>query len=440
MRNETLFQHAYIGTTTLHPLALALTIGCALVTLTVKRKYAVIPMLLLICLTAPAQRFVIFGLDFNLARVMVVVGLLRIFIKHEVDDFVWKPIDKVIIAWTISNTAAYILLRGGASDAVIYKLGTSFDALGMYLMFRCLIQSIEDVAQTAIGLAYLSIPVAIFLFYEKHTGRNMFSVFGGVPEFTAIREGKLRAQGAFAHPIIAGCFWVTQLPLFLALWWHDAKKWLIIVSVLSVLFIVYACASSSPAAGVGAVGVGIVFYLFRHNMDSVRQGLFVTIISLHLVMKAPVWHLISRVDIVGGSTGYHRYMLIDNTIRRFSEWWLFGVLSTAHWGWYMFDTANMYVVQAVRGGISTFILFIILIVFAFKGIGDLLDSLEDGRPDYIFAWLLGVALFAHCMVFIAVSYFGQATVVWYLLLAIIGSLTPVAHIAEDSPLYSLEPL
>ena len=173
MRDETLFHHAYVGVTTLHPLALLLTIGCALVTFAVKRKYVVIPMLLLICFTAPAQRIVILGLDFNLARVMVVAGLLRIFIKHEADDFMWKPIDKVMIAWTISSTAAYSLLRGGASWAIIYKLGTGFDALGMYFMFRCIIKNIEDVAQTAVGLTYLSIPIAFFLYHEKHTGRNI---------------------------------------------------------------------------------------------------------------------------------------------------------------------------------------------------------------------------------------------------------------------------
>ncbi|MCI5149527.1 MAG: hypothetical protein D3916_09095 [Candidatus Electrothrix sp. MAN1_4] len=431
MLDETIFKNAYDNVTTLHPLALSLTIGCGLALLAVNRKYATIPMLLLICFTAPAQRIVIFSLDFNLARVMVVVGLLRIFIKHEADDFVWKPIDKIMIAWTVSSTAAYILLRG-TTDALIYKLGTGVDALGMYFMFRCLVKDMEDVRQVAVGLACLSIPVAFFLYYEKQTGRNLFSVFGGVPEFTAIRQGKLRAQGAFAHPIIAGCFWVTQLPLFLALWWQDTKKWLIAASVSSVFFIVYACASSSPAAGIGAVAIGIAFYGLRHSMDNVRKAILALLVSLHLVMKAPVWHLIGRIDLVGGSTGFHRYMLIDNTIRRFSEWWLFGILSTAHWGWHMFDTANMYVSQAVRGGFLTLIFFVILIGVAFKGVGDLLDSLEDGSPDYIFAWLLGVALFTHCMVFIAVSYFGQATVVWYLLLAIIGSLTPVAHIAEES--------
>ena len=42
-------------------------------------------------------------------------------------------------------------------------------------------------------------------------------------------------------------------------------------------------------------------------------------------MKAPVWALIQRIDIVGGSSGWHRYELIDQCIKHFSDWWLMGV-------------------------------------------------------------------------------------------------------------------
>lgn len=426
MDNTAYFTHAYDNVTTIHPLALVMTIVCALIMLTVQRKYAVIPMLFLACFVAPAQRIVIFTLDFNLLRVMVLAGWLRVSLKQETDEFVWKTLDKVMIAWAVSGAIAYVLLRG-TTAAFIYKLGSMFDGIGMYFLFRCLVRDMEDVKQIVIGLAYLSLPVAVFLYFEKQSGHNMFAVFGGVSEITAIREGKLRAQGAFAHSILAGCFWVTQLPLFLALWWQDAKKTLMLLASLATLFIIYACASSTPAAGLAAVAVGFAFYTFRQQMSTVRQGLLATLVALHLVMKGPVWSLIARVDLVGGSTGYHRFNLIDQAIHRFSEWWLVGTLSTAHWGWSLVDTANMYVNEAVHGGVLTLIFFVAMIVFAFKSIGTLLSSLEDNTPEYIFAWALGVALFTHCMLFIGVSYFGQIIVVWYLLLAVIGSLTPVAQ-------------
>jgi hypothetical protein len=300
----------------------------------------------------------------------------------------------------------------------------------MYFLFRCLIHNLDDLKHLVVNLLWLSLPVACFLRWEKQTGRNFFSVFGGVPEWTAIRYGKLRAQGAFAHPILAGCFWASLLPLYVALWWQGVRKSLILAAGVATLFIVYACASSTPAAGVGAVGVGFAALVFRQRMKTLRWGVFGTLVALHLVMKGPVWHLISRIDLVGGSTGYHRYNLIDQTIHRFGEWWLFGTYSTAHWGWFLFDTANMYVNEAVRGGLVTLLLFVAVLVMAFRGVGKILAESKDDRGRYLFAWALGVALFAHCMMFIAVSYFGQIIVVWYLLLAAIASLAPSAQAVE----------
>jgi hypothetical protein len=436
MRDESLFIHDYVNQTTIHPLGLGLLIILVLFIFLVNRRSVVIPILVMACFIAPAQRIVVFGLDFNLIRILVLVGWVRLLLKGETLGFLWKTIDKVVMAWAVSGMLAYVALRGGAGSAIIYKSGVLFDSLGMYFLFRCLIHDMDDLKHLTVSLMVLSLPVSFFLLWEKQTGHNIFSVFGGVPEWTMIRHGKLRAQGAFAHAILAGCFWVSQLPLYIALWWKENRKWLVFVGVTTVSLIVYACASSTPTAGVVAVAVGFGTLIFRNRMKTLCWGIFGALICLHLVMKAPVWHLISRIDLVGGSTGYHRFRLIDEAIHRFGEWWVFGTQSTAYWGWYLFDTANMYVNEAVRGGFVTLVLFIAVLILAFQGVGRLLTASEGNRPQYLFVWALGVALFAHCMMFIAVSYFGQIIVVWYLLLAAIGSLTPVAQ-ADPEPVPAL---
>lgn len=432
MHDEILPISTYYGQTTVQPLALLLLIILVAGILLVNRRSVVIPILLMACFVAPAQRIVLFGLDFNFTRILILAGWIRVLVKNEQSLFAWNAIDKTIILWAISNTAAYVLLRE-STGAFVYRLGTSFDSIGMYFLFRFLIRDLDDIKHLTVSLLYLSIPVAFFLLLERHTGRNIFSVFGGVPEFTAIRNGKLRAQGAFAHPILAGCFWVTQLPLFLALLWQKNKLWLVVSGIVATVVIIYACASSTPVAGIGAVLLGASMYIYRHQMKVVRWGVLVTLVVIHMVMKAPVWHLISRLDIVGGSTGWHRYNLIDQTINRFGEWWAMGTLSTAHWGWGLWDTANMYVNEAVNGGLLTLVLFVTILALAFQGVGRLLVILEDNSPDHIFAWALGVSLFTHCIVFISVSYFGQIIVVWYLLLATIGSLSALTGYESTEP-------
>ena len=149
------------------------------------------------------------------------------------------------------------------------------------------------------------------------------------------------------------------------------------------------------------------------------------LLALQAVMTMPVWHLIHRLsNLGGGGTGYHRYLLIDAFIRRFGEWWFVGTRSTAHWGWGLQDVTNQYVLEGVRGGLLTLILFIVVIVLAFRDVGRLWRVSSRDRYHLALSWGIGVSLFVHCMNFIGVSYFGQMYVTWYLTLAMIGSMCP----------------
>jgi hypothetical protein len=142
-------------------------------------------------------------------------------------------------------------------------------------------------------------------------------------------------------------------------------------------------------------------------------------------MKAPVWHLVSRVSAVGGSTGWHRFILIDQTINNFGDWWLTGcsIYTVATWGIWAGDVTNQYILMGVKGGFLTFILFIVLIAIAFREVGILWRLHSRNSYRLAVSWALGVSLFVHCTMFIGVSYFGQILIIWYLLLAMIGSLS-----------------
>jgi hypothetical protein len=153
-------------------------------------------------------------------------------------------------------------------------------------------------------------------------------------------------------------------------------------------------------------------------MRIIRWGMVITLVSLHMVMKAPVWHLITRIDISGSS--YHRYALIDQTIRHFGDWWLIGTNSNRAWGWDMWDTANQYVATAVSSGLLGFILFMAILVYGFKYLGKARRTATNKRQA-LFFWALGSALLAHVVSFFGISYWDQSVVGWYALLAFIGA-------------------
>jgi hypothetical protein len=53
----------------------------------------------------------------------------------------------------------------------------------------------------------------------------------------------------------------------------------------------------------------------------IRWGMAAGLVSLQLVMNAPVWALIERVNLTGSNSSYHRYQLVDQLIQRVVAHW-----------------------------------------------------------------------------------------------------------------------
>jgi hypothetical protein len=293
-------------------------------------------------------------------------------------------------------------------------------------MFRYLVRDQDDVIRTLRMFAVAIVPLAGAMILEKTTGRNPFALFGGVPEVTMVREGARRCQGPFAHPILAGTFGATLFALFVGLYWQGKKRFWPVVAIVCSLVIVVTSASSGPLLTVMFAIVALTLWRWRSQMRTLRYGILGALVSLHLVMKAPVWFLLARVDIVQGSTGYHRAYLIDRAIANFWDWWLVGTKST--WKWadkdaHLFDVTNAYILNGANGGLITMILFIAIIALSFKAVGRSVRLGETNVPlaHRKLTWALGAALFAHSVTYISVTYFDQNFVNWYLLLAMISS-------------------
>jgi hypothetical protein len=407
--------------TSVHPLGLAALVVLALLQLALPRRRALLPLILMACLMSPRQRIVVASIDFTFLRILVIAGWARVLARGETRALGANLLDRAIPALVIlTGVASVIRTRSGA--ALIYHLGLSFDAIGMYFLFRMLVRDWRDLWRAVDTFAWVAVPVLLAFAFEHQTRRNLFHVFGA-PEITLIREGKLRCQGPFPHPIVAGCFWVSLIPLFVASWWRPGGRVTAVVGNGAALGIAFLTASSTPLAGIAFGLVGAAFYPLRSRMKDVRRGLVVVLLLLQLAMDKPIYHLISRIDIVGGSTGWQRYNLIDKAVRRIGEWALIGTNSTAHWGHALQDLTNQYIVAGVRGGLLALILFIYVIVLGYRYVGVMRRAAEGSRATSYAAWAVGVSLFCHTMMFLSVSYFGQIILVWYLLLASIASLS-----------------
>ena len=415
------------GSTYITTTGLVFGLFMAVLLLVLPKRYALMPILALIFFMTMGERVLIGGLNFTMIRILLLCGWLRLVIRGEIRRLKFNPIDIAIVLWIISGLILHnILWQTGAEFQ--NSLGGAYDKVGTYFLLRFLVRDVEDITRVIKNLAIFIIPLALVMLNEKVTGRNMFFAFGGVPEFTVVREGSLRCQGPFGHPILAGSFGAALMPLLIAL--YRDSKWLAVLAIVSAATVVVTSASSGPLAACAFGILALCMWPLRRSMRKIRWGIGITVLALQLVMISPVWFLMARVDIVAGSTGYHRALLIDQAVRHVNEWWLVGKKGTADWGGHLEDVTNQYIQEGVNGGLLTMALFILVLARCFGGVGFAVRTLE-GIPQVsahiaFYIWAMGAALLVHTMTFLSVSYFDQNAISWYLLLAMISSVYSAA--------------
>ncbi len=335
----------------------------------------------------------------------------------------WNRMDKLLVAYLIVGSFAYVLLRQ-TSTAFVNRLGIFSESFLAYFLIRYYVKSVTQVVLFTRVLAYACLVIAVFMVIEHLIQFNVFSILGGVSEIPNIREGKIRAQGAFSHAILAGTFGASFLPLFWSLWYSDSTvdRRTAVIGGISAIVITVTSSSSGPIMTLLASILAISIWSLRKYTKMLWRGFILLLLFLHLVMKDPVWSLIARIDITGGSTGDHRSRLIDQAIRHFSEWALLGVRTTGHWGWGLNDVTNMYVLQAVEGGLGQLLLFVFLLSAAFRSVNTAMVRAENDKGLEKLFWAWGSVLFAHSVSFIGVSYFGQMFYLFFLTLGVIACL------------------
>jgi len=397
-------------------LSFALLMGVLLIVL--PRRLALLPIALITCYMTFGQRAVIAGLDFTMLRLLLVFAFVRFIIRNEFRAFTWLRIDTLLVLWALSSIITYTLLWK-TSDAFVNRLGIVYTALGLYFAFRFLLRDVEDLKRAARFFAVVLFPLMILMTVEKMTGRNPFSIFGGVPEFTDIRDGVLRCQGPFRHPILAGTFGAIWMPLFVGLWWQGkGNRLLAVVGVLSSTVITVLSGSSGPLATYLAGGFGLAMWQLRHHLRTIRWVGIASLFALHMVMNDSVWYLLARANIFSSSTGWHRANVIDKAITHFSDWWLIGARDPRSWGIHWGDITNQFLRVGLDGGLLTMALFIGIVALAFSAFGLSMRVVrKESTKTHRLLWAAGATLFAHVVTFFGVSYFDQNVVNWYFLLA-----------------------
>lgn len=412
---------------TIHPVVLGVVGLIAVLTFTLKRKYAIVPLLLGMLLIPYGQNWYIGGFHLYVSRLLIILAWIRVGISRLSSSQRLLPggftvLDKLFLVWACYRALATILLYGQVA-AVTNQIGFLWDALGGYFLFRCLVENQETILRVVKAFAVVAVIAAAGMIYEQLMGHNLFAFLGAVRLIPEIREGRVRSQAFFGHALLAGAFGATTFCLFLWLW-KRGKTWFIpLIGLIASIVMAYFASTSTPImALMGGIFV-LCLWPIRAHMRALRWAMVTTLVGLHLVMKAPVWFLIGRIDLSGGSTGNHRAVLIDNFIRHFSDWWLVGTHENVNWGYDMWDQCNQYILEGENGGLIAFACFIAMFCVCYRWIGTARKAVEgDKEREWLF-WILGAALFSQTMAFVGVDYFDQTKFVWYMLMVTVTTTT-----------------
>jgi hypothetical protein len=401
---------------TITALTLLVTLFLSLLVFVIPRRYVMVPFAVAACWVPADQRIVWLSLNFHVLQILILAGAARLWLYGEIKPIRWNRFDRLFLVWAAVHTLVYVL-QWMSLSAIVFMSGRLLEWLGLYWIFRQNLHSWKDLESISVVLAVCALAMAPFVALEWISGRNPFTMLGRVSTFT--REGNFRCAATFPHAIIMGLFWVTLVPLFVGFAKEKRHRTLFWSAVVASVFMLWGTASSTPVLTLVVVAALVLAYPLRQYTRHGAWGVVGLLVVLQIVMKAPVWHLLSRVSVVSGSTGWHRYYLVNQAIQYFWEWALLGTRDTAHWGMGLADVTNQFVFEGVRGGFVSLVLFCVLLVMACRVfVRRSLRPTEKGE-SYL-AWGVFVALIGHIVSFFGVAYFGQITMLWYLLLASAG--------------------
>jgi len=435
-----------VADTIVNPAVLVAVLMAGIAMWLLPRPKAIIPFLAAGILIPMDQIIVVGGLHFPMLRVLVLFGFMRMIGAklsggEKVLSGGMNAIDKALIALMVFTAVDSVLLWRAWGE-VVFQFGILYTAFGVYFLLRYLIRDEEDVRRALRVLAWVTVVIAGFMVYEYFTRRNLiYAILGGSRAFlqnASVRGNDVRATGPFGHPILAGTFGGFMAPLFVG-WWKKEQRDRIFAGLGGVASAVipFSVGSSTALFALLAGVSALCMWSLRNHVRMICWGVVGMIVSLDMVMKSPVWHLIARVHLADGSSSYHRYELVNQCILHFWDWALIGTKNFGSWGWGMGDLANQYVGTADTAGLIPLIAFISLLVFGFKYVGKARQHYETDRQQEFFLWAIGSSLFANAVAFLGISYWDQIIVPWYALLAIICTFTqPIpAGVASSSPKY-----
>lgn len=350
--------------------------------------------------------------------------------------------DALIVLASLWMLLSFMVIYGPA-EGVLRGTALALDLLLPYFIGRYSIRSLADFRRVLVFAAPVLPLAGLAMATEAFSGqvivRPFFAeIFGRLPRYeggVAVGTGKyfvdhrlglLRANGPFSHPILAGLFMASFLPLF---FFSGLRKWPFFVGIGASFFAFFSGSSAAYLSLMVSIGL-IAFDLVQRRVSFLSWQIFIPSAAMVLAILQTLSSdgLVSfamRSSLNPRTAFYRRFIWEHGTESvRNHPWFGIGFQEFERLSWMTSSVDHHWLMFAMRFGLIPAILLLLVAVAAM-----VLLSRAAGRQSQSDRSLfigVAIAIFGFVLLGCTVAFFGGVQAWVYMLIGMAISLATMA--------------
>lgn len=356
----------------------------------------------------------------RIVGIVLLPWVFTILAQNRVKFRIWDAFLSLSVFWMVFAFMAYY----GPAQGAVRGLALAIDVAIPYFIARTCIRSPDDLRITLVAVAPGLCLAGLSMFAEVLAARPLVrpafaSIFGDLPIYEngvvvsttgkygdEMRLGLLRAAGPFAHPILAGMFLASFLPLYVQ---SGLRRWPFYVGIAASLLGVFSL--SSGAYLLFIIGIGLIvtdrvqswttFLNWRLIVPSIASFLLL----VHLASDNGLVKVVSRFTL-DPNTAYFRQLIWKyGTISVEKNPWIgIGFDNYERLRWMVSSVDNQWLLMAIRFGLISPLAMLTAILFVLLYLGRACDTAtEVDRRMYVGT---AISFFGMSLMGFTVAYFG----------------------------------
>jgi len=271
--------------------------------------------------------------------------------------FAWPDL---LVAGAAAWTTLSLFMTTDQTDALVSSVAQVTDTALTYFFARAAFRTLRDVRIFLLlmipGLVVIAAILALESTTHNHILQPFFAKFIGQTGYIKFDErlGLMRARGPFPHPILAGIFLASFLPLY---WLSGLRLWPLLFGVAAAVGGVFTVSS----AALLALGAGTGFTVYNWLSERIANlswrmffivGGLVTF-ALELGTNVGAFRMLMRFASLDSSTAYNRVLIWKYGTQNVEKNPWFGV-GYAEWerpSWMKVSIDHYWLLQAIQFGI-----------------------------------------------------------------------------------------